>query len=57
MFNKKFLLGPNFQQKLSLGTRKLVIAEVVEESKVETAVVEITKPIEIVEKESKSSKT
>lgn len=56
MFNKKFLLGPNFQQKLSLGTRKLVIAEVVEESKVETAVVEITKPIEIVEKESKSSK-
>lgn len=56
MFNKKFLLGPNFQQKLSLGTPKSVVTEVVEESEAETAVVEITKPIEIVEKESKSSK-
>lgn len=56
MFNKKFLLGPNFQQKLSLGTPKSVVTEVPEESEVETAVVEITKPIEIVEKESKSSK-
>ena len=56
MFNNKFLLGPNFQQKISLGTPKSVVTEVPEQSE---PVVEITKPneiAEITEKESKSSK-
>ena len=50
MFNNKFLLGPNFQKKISLGTPKPIVEP-------ETPVVEI-QPTDTVEteKESKSSK-
>lgn len=53
MFNKKFLLGPNFQQKISLGTSKPIVTE----PEMEAPIMEI-KPTDIVEteKESKSSK-